>query len=88
MIKSIYVFRDVLSGSYEYFGTFVNDNVAIREFKRSCNEVGVPAADLELYCASRLDTNTGRIYHVADDVVLTDGPVFVCKGADYVQDKV
>lgn len=88
MMKSIYVFRDVLSGQYEYFGTFVNDNVAIREFKRACDEARVPAADLELYCASRLDTNTGRIYHVVDDVVLTDSPKFVCKGEDYVQDKV
>lgn len=80
MIKGIYVFRDVLSGQYEYFGNFVNDSVAMREFKRACEDAKVPADDLELYCASRIDSCTGRIYHCDDDVYLTDGAKFICKG--------
>lgn len=88
MMKSIYVFRDVVSGEYEYFGTFVNDAVAMRSFKMSCSEAGVPASDLELYCASRLDTKTGRIFHVTEDVPLSDAPNFVMKGEKYVSDNV
>lgn len=82
MMSGIYVFRDVLSGEYTYFGSFVNDAVAERAFRRSCNESGVPAHDLELYCASRLDSHTGRIFHVTDDVVLTEGPRFICRGVE------
>lgn len=88
MKKGIYVYRDVLSGQYEYFGNFVNDAVAAREFKVACNAAGVPANDLELYCASRLDTVTGRIYRVDEDVPLSDAPVFVMKGEKNVQNNV
>lgn len=88
MKKGIYVFRDVVSGTYEYFGNFVNDGVAMREFKRACQDPAVPANDLELYCASRIDTNTGRIYHVEEDVPISDSPVFVMKGEKNVQNDV
>lgn len=88
MKKGIYVYRDVLSGQYEYFGTFVNDAVAMRTFKESCKEAGVPASDLELYCASRIDSATGRIYHVEEDVPISDAPRFVMKGEKNVSDNV
>lgn len=88
MKKGIYVYRDVLSGEYEFFGTFVNDQVAMRAFKTACTESGVPASDLELYCASRLDSKTGRIYHVTEDVPISDSPDFVMKGEKYVSDNV
>ena len=45
MKKGIYLFRDVLSGQYEFFGTFVNDAVAMREFKRACSDANIPAGD-------------------------------------------
>ena len=88
MKKGIYVFRDVLSGQYEYFGNFVNDAVAMRQFKQACSEAGVPATDLELYCASRIDTATGRIYNVEEDVPISDAPKFVMKGERDVPDNV
>lgn len=88
MKKGIYVFRDVLSGEYDYFGTFVNDQVAMRSFKAACSQADVPATDLELYCASRFDTKTGRIYHVSEDVPISDSPDFVMKGEKYVSDNV
>ena len=88
MKKGIYVYRDVLSGQYEFFGTFVNDAVAARQFKASCNDAGVPASDLELYCASRIDTTTGRIYHVEEDVPISDAPKFIVKGEKNVSNNV
>lgn len=84
MKKNIYVFRDVLSGEYEYFGLFVNDAVASREFKRACAADNVPVEDLELFCASELDTKTGRIRPVSD----SGDPVFIIRGEKDVQNKV
>lgn len=86
MIKGIYVFRDVVSGHYEFFGTFVNDAVAAREFRQACRADNVPASDLELYCASRIDSSTGRIMRIDDDVNVTTGPEFICKGEKDVSD--
>lgn len=80
MIKGIYVFRDVLSGEYEFYGCFVNDAIALRSFKASCKAADVPADDLELFCASRIDTKTGRIVHVIDDVTISGDPKFIAKG--------
>ena len=88
MKKGIYVFRDVLSGQYEYFGNFVNDAVAMREFKKACCDANVPVNDLELYCASRIDSNTGRIYHIEEDVPISDNPKFLMKGEKNVSDNV
>lgn len=81
MIKNIYVFRDVIAGTYDYFGTFVNDAVASREFKRACEAENVPANDLELYNASEFDTDTGRIKWISK----SGDPVFVLKGGKNVE---
>ena len=80
MKTGIYVVRDVLSGEYQYFGNFVNDQVALRAFKTACQDPNVPATDLELYNTARLDSKTGRIYDVKEDVPISVNPEFVGKG--------
>lgn len=88
MKSGFYVVRDVLSGEYQFFGIYVNDQVAMRAFKMSCKDPNVPAEDLELYCASRLDSKTGRIYHVKEDVPVSNNPEFIMKGEKNVQNNV
>lgn len=80
MNKGLYFFKDVLSGEYEFFGCFANDQIAIRSFKIACSGAGTPSGDLELYSACRYDSKSGRILHIDDDTVITNGPKFIMKG--------
>lgn len=87
MIKPMYLFRDIKSGEYEFYGVFVNDAVAVRAFKHACEDPAVFGSDLELYRTASLNTTTGKM--VFEDVNVGFGveePEFICKGADFVQD--
>lgn len=73
MIQYVYVVKDDLSGTYMHFGHHVNEAVAVRSFKMSCNADGVPASDLMLYESGSFDTDTG-VYTGLDN------PRFIMRG--------
>lgn len=86
MSKTIYLFKDVKTGEYEFYGIFVNDAVAIRAFKKACKDPAVFAEDLELYRSSCIDTRTGKLSGVGDAGYFSDEPQFIWKEANNVQD--
>lgn len=83
MTKSIYLFRDVKSGEYEFYGVFVNDEVAKRAFLRACKEPGVFGEDLELYRSANLDTRSGKCYFENSNIGFVNSePEFICGGVN------
>lgn len=79
MNKTIYLFKDVKTGEYEFYGVFVNDAVAIRAFKQACKDPNVFAEDLELYRSSCLDTRTGKLSGVGNNGYYSEEPEFIWK---------
>ena len=82
MSKTIYLFKDVKTGEYEFYGMFVNDAVAIRAFQKACEDPAVFAEDLELYRSSSIDTRTGKLSGVSDNGYYVDEPQFIWKVND------
>lgn len=76
MIQECYVVKDDLSGTYQYFGNFVNEAVARRAFIASVNADGMPTTDLMLYHNGTFDTNTGVFAGFND-------PVFILRGEKF-----
>lgn len=79
MSKTIYLFKDVKTGEYEFYGIFINDAVAIRAFKRACEDPAVFKEDLELYRSSAIDTRTGKLSGVGESGYYSEEPTFIWK---------
>lgn len=78
MIKYITAFKDDVAGSFDYFGTFVNVELAKRNFRAACSAEGCPAADLSLYVIGCFDTDTGAVFNFDDD--LGNFPQYIMRG--------
>ena len=83
MNKTIYLFKDVKTGEYELYGVFVNDAVAIRAFRRACDDPSVFKEDLELYRGCCMDTRTGKLSGFGNNGYYSDEPEFIAKGSDF-----
>ena len=83
MNKTVYLFKDVKTGEYEYYGVFVNDAVAVRAFKRACQDPEVFREDIELYKSCNFDTRTGKMSGLSDNGFYVEEPEFVAKGSDF-----
>lgn len=86
MNKTIYLFKDVKTGEFEFYGVFVNDAVAIRAFKRACLSPDVFKEDLELYRSACINTNTGKLSGVGDTGYYCEEPEFIWKESGNVQE--
>lgn len=86
MNKTVYLFRDVKTGEYEFYGVFVNDAVAIRAFKKACQDPAVFAEDLELYRSCCLDTRTGKMSGFGENGYYSEEPEFIWKENNNVQE--
>lgn len=85
MTKPMYLFKDVKSGEYEFYGVFVNDAVAVRAFKHACKEPGVFGEDLELYRTASINTSTGKLCFEDSNVGFgIEEPEFICNGKDLI----
>lgn len=83
MKKFMYFYKDVLTGEYEHFGNFVNDNVAERAFKEACKGAGSASKDLELYKGIAYNTSNLNFIAVDMDSIVYNAINYVCAGKDY-----
>lgn len=74
MIIGIYTIRDAVAGSTLGIKTFVNDAVAIRDFK---NCVVVNQADFDLLKIGSYDTHDGKLHAIE--------PIVLCAGIDLIK---
>lgn len=78
MTKYLTAFKDDIAGTFDYFGSFNNVELAKRNFRTACMAEGCPASDLSLYIIGCFDTNTGAVYSSDDE--LGNFPQYVMRG--------
>lgn len=61
MKRMLYSIKDDVAGTFDFFGVFNSDALAVRSFTLATNVDSVPAVDLSLYRFASFDSESGII---------------------------